>query len=414
MAATVTIDKAYFETLLRRAEFHATGQDLTTPLSLPVVSIPKVDHDNLLRIAQEYTALRDALYRGGIAPDTIEILIRRDAAQQDSTQVCSGTVSGSNNVVDFTVSPKPPLSRISAVTSEISKESGYTRDKGGFYSRQYSFGRDDRSFASETDKCEQDCPPSRNAKPFYNREEQRTIVASNLSDRTTHKDLVTIIRGGALLDIFLRANDRSASISFVEGSAAQSFMNYVKRNDVYIHGKRVEFAWNDRQFVLPGHVANKISIGATRNLVIRGVHPNITEQKLREDLDHIHNLIIISISYQSGDARLSLNSIHNGLFARTCMMSRAMYKGMKIEWYPDECALPLPRQQWIPKKENVPQPIGKTHVALNRFHLLNMDGTEDGSDHGSEEGASDEVTLSEAMPSMDFKHRSPWNPTVAV
>lgn len=144
--------------------------------------------------------------------------------------------------MDFTVSPsKPSLSRLSAVTSERSKESGYTRDKGGFYSRQYSFGRDDRSFASETDKCEHDCPP-KNAKPFYNRAEQRTIVASNLSDRTTHKDLVNVMRGGALLDIFLRANDRSASISFVEGSAAQGFMNYVKRNDVYIHGKRVSYS----------------------------------------------------------------------------------------------------------------------------------------------------------------------------
>lgn len=415
MAATVTIDKAYFETLLRRAELHATSQDLTTPVSLPVVSIPKADHDNLSRMAQEYTALRDALYRGGISPDTIEILIRGDTAPQGPTQADSDNVNGPSNDVDFTVSPpNPTLSRISGITSEKSKESGYTRDKGGFYSRQYSFGRDDRSFPSEPDKDEHDCPPSRNDKPFYNRAEQRTIIASNLSDRTTHKDLVNVVRGGALLNIYLRANDRSASISFIEGSAAQNFMNYIKRKDVYIHGKRVEFAWNDRQFVLPGHVANKISIGATRNLIIRGVHPNITEKKIREDLDHIHNLIIISISYQSGDARLSLNSINNGLFARTCMMSRAMYKGMKIEWYPDECALPLPRQQWVPKKENVPQPIRKPNAALNRFQLLNMDGTEDGSDNASEEDTSDDIMLSEAMSPMDLKHRSPWNPTVPV
>ena len=177
---------------------------------------------------------------------------------------------------------------------------------------------------------------------------------------------------------------------------------------------QVEFAWNDRQFVLPGHVANKISIGATRNLVIRAVNPKITEQKIREDLDHIHNLIIIDVSYQSGDARLSLNSVHNGLFARTCMMSRAMYKGMKIEWYPDECALPLPKQPLVPKKESVPRPIRKTNAALNRFQLLHIDGTEDGSDNASEDDTSDDIVLSKAMSHMHINRRSPWNPTVAV
>ena len=64
-------------------------------------------------------------------------------------------------------------------------------------------------------------------------------MIKNLSDRATHKDIVGIVRGGAVLDIYLRTNDRSASISFVEGVAAQAFMNYAKRNDIYIHGKRV-------------------------------------------------------------------------------------------------------------------------------------------------------------------------------
>ena len=85
-----------------------------------------------------------------------------------------------------------------------------------------------------------------------------------------------------MLDIFLRSHERSASISFVEGSAAQEFMDHVKRNDIYVHGKRVcpllifekrenpltdeyqlEFSWSKNQYLLPGHVANKIGIGAS-------------------------------------------------------------------------------------------------------------------------------------------------------
>jgi hypothetical protein len=303
------------------------------------------------------------------------------------------------------------------------------RDRGGFYARHYSFGQEDGSFPSDPEKEEHPSPVAKTERQQYARSEQRTIVAKNLAERTTHKDIVEIVRGGVVLDIFLRANDRSASISFVEGAAAQNFMNHAKRNDIYIHGKRVrqifgpyifvlthiqlEFAWNDRQFVLPGHVANKIGIGATRNLVIRGIHPNITEQRLRDDLDHIHNLIIINLFFRNGDAYLSLNSIHNSLFARTCMMSRAMYKGLRIEWYPDECAQPLLKTPYTPRKENPQRSVKKSNPVTNRFQMLNMDGTEDGTDDASEEEAGD---IPSGLASFSpIGHRSPWNtrPVVA-
>lgn len=164
----------------------------------------------------------------------------------------------------------------------------------------------------------------------YERDEQRTLVARNLHERTTHKDIVDFLRGGSVLDIYLRAKDRTASVSFVEGQHAQNFMSHVKRNDIYIHSRRVsgisvhvrlsadkgkvEWAWNDRQFILPAHVANKINNGATRNLVIRNCPPNITEEKLREDLDHIHNLVIIDISYVNG-----------GMFLPTLRLGSILY-----------------------------------------------------------------------------------------
>ncbi|TVY94249.1 hypothetical protein LAWI1_G000704 [Lachnellula willkommii] len=50
---TVTLDKAYFETLLRRAEFHTSGVDFTTPLNVPTVTIPKTNHDSLVQSLQQ-------------------------------------------------------------------------------------------------------------------------------------------------------------------------------------------------------------------------------------------------------------------------------------------------------------------------------------------------------------------------
>jgi len=108
--------------------------------------------------------------------------------------------------------------------------------------RRPSNGRDshdDTSLPSDVDKEDQYLPIPSSEKQFYARNEQRTLLIKNLSDRVTHKDLVDVVRGGALLDVYLRSNDRSASVSFVEGAAAQMFLAYAKRNDIYIHGKRV-------------------------------------------------------------------------------------------------------------------------------------------------------------------------------
>lgn len=71
------------------------------------------------------------------------------------------------------------------------------------------------------------------------RNARRTILLSNLPEATTHADVTDAVKGGMLLDIFLRSQDRAASVSFLDGNAANDFFRYAKRNDLYIRGKRV-------------------------------------------------------------------------------------------------------------------------------------------------------------------------------
>jgi hypothetical protein len=130
---------------------------------------------------------------------------------------------------------------------------------------------------------------------------------------------------------------------------------------------QLEVRWADRQFHVPSHVANKIANGSTRNLIVRGVGGKLTAAQIRGHLDHIHNLIVVDINFHNGDAYISTNSIHNALFARTCMMSRTAYKGLRIEYFPDECAGPLPRV-----KVHVPTPPAplKAKPITNAYAVL--------------------------------------------
>lgn len=84
----------------------------------------------------------------------------------------------------------------------------------------------------------------------------------------------------------------------------------------------MDIRWSERQFVLPDHLSRKINYGATRNLVLRSCHPRVTEASIREDLNHIFNLVLVSVRMSDGNCYISTNSVHNALFARSCMMSR--------------------------------------------------------------------------------------------
>ena len=224
---------------------------------------------------------------------------------------------------------------------------------------------------------------------------RRTVNLGNLDKATTHGDVTAVVVGGPILDVFLRTHDRIASVSFVDEEDANSFYQYAKRNDIYIRGKRVRFHlhiypivlllttiafqvqvfWAERHFTLPNHVANKINIGATRNLIVHNATTRHTEASIREDLDHIHNCVVISIKFVNGNAKIETNSVHNAMFARTCMMSRAKYKGSKIEWDVDECAVPCPEKKVSSQpsqKVNV-----KEEVPTNRFAALDIDAEYD-------------------------------------
>ncbi len=78
--------------------------------------------------------------------------------------------------------------------------------------------------------------------------------------------------------------------------------------------------------MLPGHVANKIGMGATRNLVVHGYDNRHTEDVVRDDLEHIHNLVVVKVEFIGGNCYIGLNSVHNAIYARQCMLSRLQVK----------------------------------------------------------------------------------------
>lgn len=143
-----------------------------------------------------------------------------------------------------------------------------------------------------------------------------------------------------------------------------------------------------------------ISRGATRNLLLSKVPPTLTEARIRDDLDHIHNLHVEKIEMKGSSILVNLNSVCVALFARTCLMSRSSYKGVKIEFAVDECAgkLPTPKRKDFERKK-----VQEKATPSNRFNILatTEDGENEEEDAGEEEEeevSSDDVTEKEGSP----------------
>lgn len=84
----------------------------------------------------------------------------------------------------------------------------------------------------------------------------------------------------------------------------------------------MDIEWNERQYILSPYLANKISNGTSRNIVINQCGSFHTEDSIREDLDHIHNLVVVKITFIGNACYISTNSVTSAMYARTCMSSR--------------------------------------------------------------------------------------------
>jgi hypothetical protein len=139
--------------------------------------------------------------------------------------------------------------------------------------------------------------------------------------------------------------------------------------------KQIEVFWDERQHYMQGHIARRIRNGATRNLVVRFVKADMTAESIRDDLEHIHRLVVVDVKIEGCHAFISTNGINWAVTAKTCMTSRLKYKGTKIDFLPDECNQPLPPVIKKQPKRASPNKFA-TISNMNRFAVL-LEDSED-------------------------------------
>lgn len=67
----------------------------------------------------------------------------------------------------------------------------------------------------------------------------RTLFFTRLPEKATYASFLEVVRGGAVVDAWMKPSDRCASVSFLQPQSAETFYRYAKKNDLYIDGRRV-------------------------------------------------------------------------------------------------------------------------------------------------------------------------------
>jgi hypothetical protein len=211
-----------------------------------------------LQTARDHDILKSALFQGGITEDTLNLLISGADEQQAPRKDSAVTVGNLSNAIAAAHKPynsKPYANPFTATPSQIMAWRNYGMGSApgpmpnnlrvpGFQ-RQASYGMsslpDDAGF--DLDDMESGMGESQMLHGDHaalntnsNNNERRTLFFTGFSERTTYRDLLSVVKGGKLLSVNLRP-DRTASISFLEGAA--DFLAWAKKNDIYLQSKRV-------------------------------------------------------------------------------------------------------------------------------------------------------------------------------
>lgn len=255
----VTIDRAYFDTLVRRANCN-DGLLSAAMADQNLTVVPKTDYDNLLQLAHQYTTLCANLMSGGIDEQTIVVLSQDNTSRHSREVIGKASELHGGNKSQSLSQTKQGATQVSSASKVYSTHyNGYSVghcQNGHKTQHGYNGYNDSVEWADgPEDDFSAECSPDGSSpgmqqeptfsqslpyeRPHYPRMCNRTVILAGLADGTTHGDVTNVVRGGMLLEIYLRPAEHSALVSFLLEEDAVRFYEHVRRNDLYINHKRV-------------------------------------------------------------------------------------------------------------------------------------------------------------------------------
>lgn len=203
-----------------------------------------------MRISHEYEQLKTNLFQGGVTAETLAILVSNTSTSSSFVRHDSGP-SGASSTDDNT-NELPSIHRTAFQLGRShepqhhhSKSSHTQIDRTGqSIERDTRHFRHDSSYDNDLSKIDDDCAledeDDESTEDYrssaYEKTGNRTLYICGFPEWTTLRDLLSVVKGGRVLSVNMRS-ERSATVTLLDGAA--EFLAWAKRNDIYLHSKRV-------------------------------------------------------------------------------------------------------------------------------------------------------------------------------
>jgi hypothetical protein len=178
------------------------------------------------------------LIAGGLSQGNLDILINAAASPVSSPQRCENL---SQKAIQYSADAHVFVPRANVFHTTFHDKRGVNFSKAGPNCNGVPPTPPSlRSELHEDEVEEKEAEASCEEQEHYiNNYEDRSVTLRGLSPHTTLADIAKVVRGGLVLNMFIRPRERTAHVAFVDPIAAEKFLIHSKRSDIYIKGKRV-------------------------------------------------------------------------------------------------------------------------------------------------------------------------------
>ncbi|EMG50106.1 hypothetical protein G210_4876 [Candida maltosa Xu316] len=172
----------------------------------------------------------------------------------------------------------------------------------------------------------------------------RTVYLGNLPNDILPNELLDYVRSGILEDVKFIPNKNCAFISFIDTNSALLFHSDCVLKKLCIKNHNIRVGWGKDSPILPNILEAIQRDGATRNVYLGNLDPNVTEEEIREDLSNFGLIDSIKIIPDKSIAFIHFLSISSAI---NCVMnlSTKFEKYSKVFYGKDRCAFITKTQQ---------------------------------------------------------------------
>ncbi|CAG8581145.1 4978_t:CDS:1 [Funneliformis mosseae] len=169
----------------------------------------------------------------------------------------------------------------------------------------------------------------------------RTIYLGNIHPDTSCEEICNVIRGGILQQIRYIPEKHIAFITFIDPSAANSFMYLAQQTGVMVKNRRLKIGWGKNPGPLPGYIQLAVNTqSASRNVYVGQIDDNISEEKLKRDFSEYGDIELVNILKEKNCGFVNFTSITSAMKAIENIKMKEEYKKFRINYGKDRCGNP--------------------------------------------------------------------------